>query len=87
VGGFGVGQILGDTFSILGAVGGSLLTAALLLSLGAFFDYQDRKKPQRDTALDPVFERMITGKPNPSRTEVDAARKRIMQAAMKKKNS
>lgn len=84
VGGFGVGQVAGDTFSILGAAAGFVGTAALLLGLGAFFDYQDRKKPKRDTGLDHVFDSMITGKTNPSKNEIEKAKKRVREASKKR---
>ncbi len=84
VGGFGVGQITGDMFSILGAAAGGVGTAAILLGLGAYFDHQDRKKPQRDTGLDHVFDTMITGKAKPTRKEVADAKKRIQKAGRKR---
>jgi hypothetical protein len=84
VGGFGVGQITGDQFSILGAAAGGIGTAAVLLSLGAYFDYQERKKPQHDTRLDHVFDSMITGKSKPTQKEVQDAKKRIQNSAKRR---
>lgn len=84
VGGFGVGQFTGNMFSILGAAAGGVGTAALLLGLGAYFDHQDRKKPQRDTSLDHVFDSMITGKNKPTRKEVEDTKKRMQKTGKKR---
>lgn len=73
VGGFGVGQVTGDGFSILGAAGGGVGMFALLMGLGAYFSAQERK---RDKSLDHVFDRMVTGKANPTRAEIEAGKKR-----------
>lgn len=74
IGGFGVGQVTGDAFSILGAAGGAVATFAVLMGLGAFFDAQEKK---RDKSIDHVFDRMVTGKEKPTRAEVEAGKKRM----------
>jgi len=60
-GGFVGGEITGRTFSAIGATVGVVGTAAILLGLGAYFDYQDRKQPRLTPELRGVFDRM-TGK-------------------------
>lgn len=83
VGGFGVGQVSGSLFSILGAAAGFVGTGALLLGLGAFFDHQDKNIQQRDTSLDHVFDTMITGKKNPSKKEIAQAKDQIRKTRKK----
>jgi hypothetical protein len=60
IGGFVGAELMGNSFSITGAVVGGVGTAAILLGIGAFFDAQDRK--QKEKALPPemraVFDRM-----------------------------
>lgn len=61
IGGFVGGELADRAFSITGAVVGGVGTATVLLSLGAYFDAQERRR--RDAALPPemraVFDRML----------------------------
>ena len=60
LGGFVGGEIMGNSFSITGAVIGGVSTFSVLMGLGAFFDYQDRKKKQNlSPEMKEVFDRMI----------------------------
>ncbi len=72
------------TFSILGAAIGGVGTAAVLLGLGAYFDSQDKKKgtPELTPEIKGVFDRMITGKENPTQTEINEAKKKLRNAKM-----
>jgi hypothetical protein len=80
LGGFAGGELLDKTFSILGAVVGGVGTAAVLLGLGAYFDAQERKakkSPPLTPEITGVFDRMITGKENPTRKEVEEAKRNL----------
>lgn len=78
LGGFAGGEIVGRSFSVLGAAIGLVGTATVLLGLGAYFDSQERK---RKRGLSPemraVFDRMVTGKENPTPAEVDRAKRAL----------
>ena len=78
VGGFAGGEIMGRTFSILGAAVGGVGTAAVLLGLGAFFHAQEeRKKRELPPEMRAVFDRMVTGKANPTAEEVERAKRAL----------
>jgi len=51
---------------IIGGVG----TAAVLLGLGAYFDKQAKKQSDLPDDVRDIFDRMITGKNNPTQSEV-----------------
>lgn len=74
-GGFVGGELSGSGFSALGAVIGGVGTGVVLLGLGAYFSAQEERK---NRALTPemrgVFDRMITGKANPTQAEIDTAK-------------
>ena len=61
---------------------GSVGTAAVLLVLGTYFDVQE-KKTCKSSSLPPemtaVFDRMITGKDNPTPKEIEAAKHKLRQ--------
>jgi hypothetical protein len=79
-GGFVGGELTGGGFSALGAVIGSVGTATVLLSLGAYFSAQeDKKKRDLTPEMRGVFDRMITGKANPTQAEIDAAKRSLRQ--------
>lgn len=73
IGGFSGGEVMDDTFSILGAVIGGVGTAAVLLGIGAYFDAQAGKR-KNTVELTPeirgVFDRLITGKSKPTPQEI-----------------
>lgn len=77
-GGFVGGEISGRAFSAVGAVVGFVGLAVVLLGLGAIFDARSRK---RSSDLTPemrgVFDRMITGKQNPTANEIESAKRRL----------
>src|SRR5882762_5968261 len=77
IGGFVGGELMDRTFSITGAVVSGVGLAVVLLSLGAFFDAQEKKR--RKVELTPemrgVFDRMFgqgTGPLSPSVTRAAA---------------
>lgn len=78
VGGLVGGELVGGTFSFLSATVGCVGTAVVLLGLGAYFHAQERK---RSGELTPetrsVFDRMVTGKENPSLEEVERAKRAL----------
>lgn len=76
IGGFAGGEVLGKTFSILGAAIGGVGTAVILLGLGGYFHAQEQKKSKQLTPeMRGVFDRMITGKANPTREEIEKAKR------------
>lgn len=79
VGGFTGGEVMHIPFSILGAVIGGVGTAAVLLGLGAYFDAQGKKWPSLNPEMRGVFDRMITGKENPTAEEIEAAKRHARQ--------
>ena len=79
IGGFVGAEIMGNTFSVTGAVIGGIGTGAALLCLGAYFDHQDRKSVGLTPEMRGVFDRMITGKSNPTAAEVAAAKQALLQ--------
>lgn len=80
IGGFTGAEILDTPFSILGAVIGGVATAAVLLGLGAYFSTQEDKSPELTDEMRGVFDRMITGKENPTQAEIHAAKKKHRRA-------
>jgi hypothetical protein len=79
-GGFVGGELTGRTFSALGAVIGGVGTAAVLLGLGAYFSAQEEKKKRGLTPeIRGVFDRIITGKANPTQAEIDSAKRSLRQ--------
>lgn len=82
-GGFAGGEILETSFSVLGAIVGGVGTAAVLLGLGAYFDAQSKKSPEVPPEMRSVFDRMITGKENPTPQEIRAAKNAILAASNK----
>lgn len=81
IGGFVGAEIFDVAFSITGAVIGGVGTAAVLLGLGAYFDAQDRKSKKLPPEMIGVFDRMITGKENPTQRDIQAAKKAYLSAA------
>lgn len=82
IGGFAGGEVMDTTFSILGAAIGGIGTAAILLGLGAYFDAQEKKSPKGpplNAEMRGVFDRMITGKDNPTQKEIKEAKRRVRQ--------
>tara|TARA_B100001167_G_C16550762_1_gene203330 strand:+ start:139 stop:423 length:285 start_codon:yes stop_codon:yes gene_type:complete len=77
IGGFAGGEIMDINFSILGAVIGGVGTAAVLLGLGAYFTAQEEKKSDLTPEMRGVFDRMITGKENPTAKEIEDAKARL----------
>lgn len=79
VGGFAGGELLGVTFSIFGAAVGGIGTAAVLLGLGAYFHAQEKKKPKGELTpeMRRVFDRMVTGKANPTQAEIENAKRAL----------
>lgn len=78
VGGFAGGEAVQTTFSILGAVIGGVGTAVILLGLGAYFDAQEKKKASELTPeIRAVFDRMVTGKANPTQQEIEEGKKKF----------
>ena|SRR5438094_2247419 len=61
IGGFVGAELMDSSFSITGAVGGGVGTAAILLGLGAFFDAQERKRKEKllPPEMRAVFDRML----------------------------
>lgn len=86
LGGFAGGEISGTSFSILGMIIGGVGTAAVLLSLGAYFSAQEENKSDLPDDMRGVFDRMITGKENPTADEIQAAKKKHRQALKSSKN-
>lgn len=80
IGGFAGAEIIDTSFSILGAAIGGIGTGAILLGLGAYFDSQDRKSSELTPEMRGVFDRMITGKSNPTRKEIENAKRLHRQA-------
>jgi hypothetical protein len=75
VGGFAGGELVGTSFSILGAAIGGVGTAAVLLGLGAYFHSQERKRSRDLTPeMRGVFDRLVTGKANPTPEEINRAK-------------
>jgi hypothetical protein len=70
-------------FSILGAVIGGVGTAAVLLGLGAYFDAQAKKSPPLNPEMRGVFDRMITGKENPTSEEIEEAKRQARRVSAK----
>lgn len=70
IGGFVGAELMDSSFSITGAVGGGVGTAAILLGLGAFFDAQERKRKEKSLPAEmrAVFDRML-GKNTSSRQQ------------------
>lgn len=70
IGGFVGAELMDSSFSITGAVGGGVGTAAILLGLGAFFDAQERKRKEKSLPAEmrAVFDRML-GKGTSSRQQ------------------
>jgi hypothetical protein len=87
IGGFVGAEIMGGTFSILGAVIGGVGTASVLLGLGAYFDARDRKSSVLTSELSGVFDRMITGKKNPTGEEVKACKEIYLKAMQTQKTT
>lgn len=81
IGGFAGGEITDTSFSIVGAVIGGVSTAAILLGLGAYFTSQEHGKPQPELTpeMRAVFDRMVTGKGEPTPAEIRDAKKHILQ--------
>lgn len=76
IGGFVGGEISDRTFSILGAVVGGVGTATVLLSLGAYFTAQEKRRKKEDLPpeMRQVFNRMF-GSPAEARALVSATAK------------
>lgn len=81
IGGFAGAEVLNTSFSILGATIGGVGTTAILLGLGAYFDAQEKKSPKLPPEMRGVFDRMITGKENPTEKEIQAAKDGYLKAA------
>lgn len=78
IGGFAGGELTGRTFSFLGAAVGCVGTATVLLGLGAYFHAQDRRRSRDLTPeMRGVFDRMVTGKANPTPQEVEQAKSEL----------
>jgi len=86
LGGFAGGEISGTSFSVLGMIIGGVGTAAVLLGLGAYFDKQDKKQSDLPDDVRDIFDRMITGKNNPTQSEVLKA-KQLHQKSVSKGSS
>ncbi len=88
LGGLIGGEILESGFSITGAVVGGVGTGAILLGLGGYFSAQESKKsPELTPEMRGVFDRMITGKDNPTRQEVAAAKKTYLNNRQPQRNA
>ena len=70
LGGFAGGEISDTSFSVLGMIIGGVGTATVLLGLGAYFDKQANKQSDLPDDVRDIFDRMITGKDNPTQAEV-----------------
>lgn len=70
-------ELLNTAFSITGAVIGGVGAATGLLGLGAYFDAQDRKRAALSPEMRAVFDRMITGKNDPSPNDIKVAKQDI----------
>ncbi|MCI5057100.1 MAG: hypothetical protein MRY83_13385 [Flavobacteriales bacterium] len=70
LGGLAGGEISSTSFSVLGMIIGGVGTAAVLLGLGAYFDKQANKQADLPDDVRDIFDRMITGKDNPTQEEV-----------------
>lgn len=86
IGGFVGGEMMDTSFSITGVVVGGVGTGAVLLGLGAYFDAQEKKKPEKLTPeMRAVFDRMITGKSTPTKTEVTNAKQEYLKTLQRQK--
>lgn len=74
LGGFAGAEIFNTSFSIIGAVIGGVGTAAILLGLGAYFDSQAKKSSDLSPEVRAIFDRMITGKSNPTPQDIRKAK-------------
>lgn len=86
LGGFAGGEISDTSFSIIGMIIGGVGTAAVLLGLGAYFDKQAKKQSDLPDDVRDIFDRMITGKNNPTQSEVLKA-KQLHQKSVSKSSS
>lgn len=81
LGGMAGAEITGNGFSIIGALIGGIVTATVLLGLGAYFTAQEeKKKAYIPDEVRAVFDRMITGQENPTQNEIHKAKKVHRQA-------
>jgi PAB1-binding protein PBP1 len=80
LGGFVGAEIADTSFSIIGAVIGGIGTAVVIYSVGGYFDTQN-KKSELPPEMHAVFDRMITGKENPTQQEVRLAKKNSLKLA------
>ncbi len=85
IGGFAGAEVLDTSFSILGAAIGGVGTAVVLLGLGAYFDAQEKKSPKLPPEMHGIFDRMITGKENPTAKEVQEAKEVYLKARQNQK--
>ena len=81
LGGLVGGEIAHTSFSITGAVIGGVVTGVVLLGLGAYFDSQQKKSDELPPEIRAVFDRMITGKSAPTKAEVVAAKRNLLNTA------
>lgn len=82
IGGFVGGELMEVMFSLTGAVIGGLGTFTILMSLGAYFDAQDRRNPKIELTpeIRKVFDRLI-GKGaavHPARAHKDSETKAVL---------
>ncbi len=81
IGGFAGAEIFDTSFSIIGAVVGGLGMGAVLLGLGAYFSSNDSKSSKPSPEMQGIFDRMITGKENPTPQEIQLAKKDYLKSA------
>jgi hypothetical protein len=77
IGGLVGGEVMDMPFSIMGAVVGFIGSGAIMLGLGAYFTAQDQKNDDLPGDVRDVFDRMITGKENPTKAEILEAKRRF----------
>jgi hypothetical protein len=80
IGGFGIGQLTGEAFSILGAGGIAFGVFVVFMGFGAYFDAEEQKRKKKarlSPEIEGVFDRMITGSSNPTRKEVEQAKRKF----------
>lgn len=77
IGGLIDGEVMDISFSIMGAVIGCIGSGAVMLGLGAYFTAQDQKNNDLPDDVRAVFDRMITGKENPTQAEIQEAKQKF----------